>query len=79
MTEVFNAWLEHWEPLWLWFVLYFDGLFVVLTYIYVKREWESSRSLDKKFEKFMGKYIKRLEDTHYDLVRKILRKQKRKR
>lgn len=76
--ELFNQWLEQWEPLWLFLVLYFEAMVCVLTYYYVRREWLSSDSLDKKFDKVISKYIRRLEENHYDLIRKVLRKSKRK-
>lgn len=75
--ELFNQWLEYWEPLWLFLVLYFEAMVCVLTYYYVRREWLSSDSLDKKFDKVLSKYIKRLEDTHFDLIKKVLRKRKK--
>jgi len=77
--EVFNHFLEKWEPLWLFLILYFEGIVCVLTYHFVRKEWESSQSLDKKFDKVISKYITRLESTHYKLLKKVLPKQRRRR
>jgi len=77
--EYINIWLEHWEPLWLFAVLYKELFIGAIMLYYIRKEWVSSDSLDKKFDHVLGKYIRRLESNHYHLIRHIIPKKRRKR
>ena len=54
MMETLNTWLEHWEPLWLAGILFYEGLvgtltlaILVIEYHYDKKHIESSKEEGK--------------------------------
>lgn len=48
------------------------GVWEIAITILVYLEWRSSHNLDKKLGKIFGKYVTKLEETHYAIVRKLL-------
>ena len=68
MLEAINQYLEHWEPLWLFLVLYKELIVGIFMLYYVRKEWFSSDSLDKKLDQVLDKYVKRIELTNQKLL-----------
>jgi hypothetical protein len=76
--EVLNKFLEYWEPLWLFLVLYVEVILCAAMLVYIIKEWISSKNLEVTLGKVLSKQVRRLEETHYAMVKKLIRKQKRK-
>lgn len=76
--EILNSWLERWEPLWLFLVLYGEFILAYLLLKMTNREVESSVNLEKSIGKVFAKYVKRLEETNYEAFKKLLSKRTRK-
>jgi len=72
MIEEFNLFLEHWEPLWLFAVLYGEIILAFLLWRLTKQEVVSSINLENSIGKVFAKYVKRLEDAQYEAFKKLL-------
>jgi len=76
--EILNNFLEHWEPLWLFAVLYGEFLLAFLLLRLTKREVESSLNLENSIGKVFAKYVKQLEETNNEVIRSFFPKRVRK-
>jgi len=72
--ELLNNWLEHWEPTWLFLVLYGEILLAFLLWRLTRLEVESSINLERSIGKVFAKYVRRLEDAQYEAFKKLLAK-----
>lgn len=48
VMESFNLWLEHWEPLWLAGILFFEGFIGVLTFTILLVEYFYDKQVEEK-------------------------------
>lgn len=53
MLENINNWFTHWEPIWLFLILFAELIYANRTYYWVKKEYEydESKDLEKKQRK----------------------------
>ena len=54
MLESINGWVEHWEPLWLFLILHFEGAIGVATLVILVKEWYYDKNIEER------KYQRRL-------------------